>query len=808
MKKPVTILLTLTILIILIFPCQTISQTSSLVYPGADGTLIYVPYANKGQDNAVNIIPDFSHTGYMGGGVSIPDVPVVETLYPEPGDARSRIQAAIDRVSMLPLDANGFRGAVLLTSGRYEIDGSLDINSSGVVLRGEGQNTPENGGTELVATAQTQHSFIRLQGNEIMVNPVSELTLDTQQYPDADNWIAFNVTNGIIDELEGDKIISFHIFTDINQFTSYTSREDPIQKLPTLEVTLSPDTTGSDSVITLYPIADTYVRGGDDADNNFGAEDALAIKNGGTTLRVTREVYIKFDLSSVTEEISHAELKLYGKKDLSGEPIQVVFHTVAYLKDDSWEEMEITYNNRPMDDVGTALQRITTPYVATGAVTFDVDSASQFNVGDTIIVIRTPNQTWIDELDMAQYGWTADSYTIGYERIITGITGNTISINIPLVQAMQDLYGGGSVYKTSIKGRIRNCGVENMMLTSVYTDENHGWNAVWLSETSDCWVRNVTARYFGYSCVLLNWAYNTTVEQCAMLDPKSITTGSRKYSFKIDKGSCNLVQRCFTRGGRHDYVTGSRVAGPNVFVDCLAVQTNADIGPHSRYATGVLFDNIKGGEIRVQNRRDMGTGHGWAGAQTMFWNCVSTVDEFKVESPIGAMNWGIGCNGLVRSGAGLWESWGTRVTPRSLYYKQLEDRLGTDAVINVTIPDQRGELNIWDKLSTWAGIGDLELTTHVDSEDEHRIRSYSLAQNYPNPFNPTTNIRYVIPIEGHVEIAVFDLLGRKVATLVNKTHQAGVYSITFDVANHASGVYFYRIEADGFVSMKKMIVLQ
>ncbi|TFH02688.1 MAG: DNRLRE domain-containing protein, partial [Calditrichales bacterium] len=452
----------------LIFSWHIFAQTSSLVYPGEDGTLLYIPYANQGQNNAVNKIPDFSYAGYMGGGVSLPDVPVVETLYPEPGDARSRIQAAIDRVSALTPDASGFRGAVLLTSGLYEINGSLDINQSGIVLRGAGQNTAENGGTELIATAQTQHSFIRLQGNEIAVSPVSELTLDTQQYPGIGNWITFNVTNGIVDELESDKVISFHIFTDINQFTSYASREDALQNPPTLTLTLNLNGTGSDSLITLYPIADTYVRGGDDAENNFGSEASLAIKNGGTTVRVTREVYLKFDLSSVTEEISHADLKLYGKKDLTGEPIQTVFHTIAYMKDDSWEEMEINFNNRPMDGAGSAFMRITTPYVASGAFTFDVDSASNFNVGDSIIVVRTPNQTWIDELEMAQYGWTADSYVIGYERIITAINGNTISINIPLVQAMEDLYGGGSIYKSSIKGRIRNCGVENMMISSIY----------------------------------------------------------------------------------------------------------------------------------------------------------------------------------------------------------------------------------------------------------------------------------------------------------------------------------------------------
>jgi hypothetical protein len=246
-----------------------------------------------------------------------------------------------------------------------------------------------------------------------------------------------------------------------------------------------------------------------------------------------------------------------------------------------------------------------------------------------------------------------------------------------------------------------------MFISSTYAndeDENHGWIAVSLSNTENCWVKNVTAQYFGYGCVELVWANNTTVEECAMLDHKSITTGGRKYSFNIEKGSFNLFQRCYTRGGRHDYATGSRVAGPNVFVDCFSEQTNADIGPHHRYATGILFDNIKGGQTRVQNRKDMGSGHGWAGAQTMFWNIEAVNNDIKVESPFGAMNWGIGCIAPVKSGSGYWDNWGKHVVPRSLYLKQLEDRLGVEAVENITTCQQR-ESNIWDYLEQWKGIG-------------------------------------------------------------------------------------------------------
>ena len=129
---------------------------SKLVYPGPDGRLVYVP------DEKGNIIPDFSHCGYMGGGVALPDVPVVLTVQPQTeGDDTARLQAAIDDVSARTPDANGFRGTLLLERGKYRIGGTLQIRASGVVLRGQG--TDENG-TVLIATGTGKRTLIEFKG--------------------------------------------------------------------------------------------------------------------------------------------------------------------------------------------------------------------------------------------------------------------------------------------------------------------------------------------------------------------------------------------------------------------------------------------------------------------------------------------------------------------------------------------------------------------------------------------------------------------------------------------------------------------
>ncbi|MBO9684729.1 MAG: hypothetical protein J7502_19015, partial [Flavisolibacter sp.] len=113
---------------------QDIAATTSLVYPGADGRLVYVA------DSLGNRIPDFSNAGYKGGGVVIPMVQPKAIVWPVAGDNSDHLQKVIDSVSALPLDASGFRGAILLKRGLYNLEKPITIKASGVVLRGEGMN--------------------------------------------------------------------------------------------------------------------------------------------------------------------------------------------------------------------------------------------------------------------------------------------------------------------------------------------------------------------------------------------------------------------------------------------------------------------------------------------------------------------------------------------------------------------------------------------------------------------------------------------------------------------------------------------
>jgi hypothetical protein len=92
--------------------------------------------------------------------------------------------------------------------------------------------------------------------------------------------------------------------------------------------------------------------------------------------------------------------------------------------------------------------------------------------------------------------------------------------------------------------------------------------------------------------------------------------------------------------------------------------------------------------------------------------------------------------------------------------------------------------------------------------DDERPVAFVLEQNYPNPFNPNTRIAYVLAASGPIRLAVYDLLGREVAVLVDSYAPAGRYEVGFDAGDLPSGMYVYRLTADGFADAKTLIVLK
>jgi len=104
--------------------------------------------------------------------------------------------------------------------------------------------------------------------------------------------------------------------------------------------------------------------------------------------------------------------------------------------------------------------------------------------------------------------------------------------------------------------------------------------------------------------------------------------------------------------------------------------------------------------------------------------------------------------------------------------------------------------------------GSKMLVVDEDASEEAQPETFTLQDAYPNPFNPTTAIAFDLPLGSEVRLAVYDMLGREVARLVDGYREAGVHQVTFDATHLPSGVYLYRMQAGGFEDARLITLMK
>jgi hypothetical protein len=330
--------------------------------------------------------------------------------------------------------------------------------------------------------------------------------------------------------------------------------------------------------------------------------------------------------------------------------------------------------------------RLTDDYVPVGALRFSLKDTSGLKVGDAITITRPCTKKWIDAVDANEFGggegggWKPGTRDLVWDRVITGIDGNTISIDAPITTAIETDFGNGELKTYSWAGRISNIGVENLRLESTFdalnpADENHSWFAITMENTQDAWVRQVTFRHFAGSAVAV---YETckriTAEDCLSLDPVSENGGSRRQTF-FTMGQQTLFLRCFSEHGRHDFSVGFCAAGPSAFVQCEAKEALDDSGGIECWSSGTLFDNVRidNNALTLGYRPGNNAAVGWAAANSVLWNCSASV--IRCWNPPEAQNWSFGSWGGFE-GDGIWRNSNGFMKPESLYVAQLAERTG------------------------------------------------------------------------------------------------------------------------------------
>ncbi|MNG07765.1 hypothetical protein D3C84_910830 [compost metagenome] len=138
-----------------------------------------------------------------------------------------------------------------------------------------------------------------------------------------------------------------------------------------------------------------------------------------------------------------------------------------------------------------------------------------------------------------------------------------------------------------------------------------------------------------------------------------------------------MFQRCYSEYGYHDFAVGGfGTTGPNVFIQCESYLPFNNSGAIGSWATGILFDvtYVDGHALSYNNREQNGRGAGWTAANSVIWE--TSASKIECYNPPTAQNWAFGTWGGIMAGDGHWKEVNGHISPRSLFYAQLETRLG------------------------------------------------------------------------------------------------------------------------------------
>ena len=329
-------------------------------------------------------------------------------------------------------------------------------------------------------------------------------------------------------------------------------------------------------------------------------------------------------------------------------------------------------------------------YVPVNAKYVTVDSPKEFNIGQSVFIHRPATVKWSKALGMYEFGgeetgylgWKKGQRDIWWDRTITSITSDTVFFNAPITTALDTTYSISQIVPYKWEGRLNNIGIENMALASAYDssnlkDEDHCHSAITIENAENVWVRQVVFSHFAGSAVAVyETARKVTVQDCASLAPISEIGGWRRNTF-FTMGQQTLFQRLYAEEGYHDFATGFCANGPNAFVECYSKQPYSYNGAIDSWASGLLFDIVwvDGNVISFNNHYGDNYGAGWCAANSMIWQCsAARIENF---APPTATNWCFASWAQFR-GNGYWHEQNSHMSPRSLYYKQLADRLGKD----------------------------------------------------------------------------------------------------------------------------------
>lgn len=265
----------------------------------------------------------------------------------------------------------------------------------------------------------------------------------------------------------------------------------------------------------------------------------------------------------------------------------------------------------------------------------------RLHVGDRLAISQGPHLCW--------------------ERQVNAVDGRTVTLDAPLSYELSA--AEASIVPIKNPGKLRLVGVENLVLQG---------GGICIDDAEDVWMRAIRFEQSVQEAVHVAAAARRITVQDCVYEGLSRDEGSSFYV----QGSQVLCLRIQARGGCHDFAVGAAAHGPNAFVQCWSLLPQSYSGCIEAWSSGVLFDicSVSGNALRTNIPDYNNAFDGWTTTNTTLWN--STASMISVVKPeVLGNNYAYGAWGQF-NGKGYWEGCNNHVSPWSLYYEQLEERLG------------------------------------------------------------------------------------------------------------------------------------
>lgn len=820
-------------ILLTVLPVQA-QQASSILFE-SDGRLTYI------SDQEGNRIPDFSHSGYWGGGVPIPYPPVRITLPPQTGDDTERIQKALRDVGQMPKDANGHRGAVLLKPGIYEINDNITLGWDGVVLRGSGSGSDPSENTILKVSKQVRGTVLTIGNTEA-------------------SWYR--------DEMGTNSEI-------ISEFVPVGSRNFEVKDPDFYEV--------GDNIILRHHSSQEWL----DAINGGGTASAPPWEPGyieiyynrvvtgklGNTISIDVPIYNHFDRSLATTRV----YKVLRDQIVTEVGVEYLRIEISTSGPDSEEHADNAVMFEGVEN-GWARHVTTMHFSVSG---FGTRNSKNITVRDSKAL--EPHSTLTGE---RRYNFQASlfSNSILFENVTssnarrsfvsngTSVASGIVFLNSRSIGALNASEGHQRWSQGLLYDNITFENPQTYLVLGLYNrgdiGTSHGWGAVhsvaWNVDSGGQYIyiqKPPTAQNYGIG-------NKGTVNGDGLFHhPTGFIERTNSDAFPQSLYEAQLEER-LQYGVPPD--APARLTVSNEEVNQLSLSWLHSSVKDTRFIVersndgGVTFDQIDISEdndssytdktvaeyvyhyrVRAEDSNGKSAYSNVASAEPFFNH--GYIGDFLVTTPEDSSQFSIETD----PDELLTFSWDQPETLLDIEYTWMLDRSSGD-FSNPIASISAGNLN---EISTSYReiiniLGDASITFDSDLPMMWTVKANSktiekqasnvyhltfikrkgsdildepepgsdpepifpeqteLRQNYPNPFNPVTTIRFYLSEESNVTLEIFDMSGTRVAIIDRGMRERGYHVVRFNASNLASGVYIYRLKTKNLETTRKMTLVK